>query len=191
VNHSMTWSGAFINSKASSTITVKHKQQGHMHVRVNLHKLWNKVSIFLIFSFNQNQTHIIGLEITQNPQLESEIEIKWQFYRKLIIEKKVISILPDNPYNKTNDWDKEAEKCKGKTQEKTQGSAITIWIAHNFYELLVLCFFRREKEQEKLDYSCFLFFCFRREEWHVLGIYDLIDNLKLKQLFTEITDIHS
>jgi uncharacterized protein YjaG (DUF416 family) len=58
-----------------------------MHVRVNLHKFRNKVSIFFIFSFNQNQTHITELEITQNPQLESEIEIKWKFYRKSIIEK--------------------------------------------------------------------------------------------------------
>jgi hypothetical protein len=94
VNHSMTWSGAFINSKASSTITVKHKQQGHMHVRVNLHKFRNKVSIFFIFSFNQNQTHIAELEITQNPQLESEIEIKWKFYRKFIIEKKWLVFYP-------------------------------------------------------------------------------------------------
>ena len=50
------------------------------------------------------------------------------------MRERVMNMLPNDPNNKTNDWDKEAKKGKGKTQEKAQRPAITIWITHNFYE---------------------------------------------------------
>lgn len=64
----MTCSGALINSSASSTITVMHKQQGHMHVSNNLHIFEIKVLIFLIFSFSQIQAHVYISQVKKSHQ---------------------------------------------------------------------------------------------------------------------------
>ena len=53
--------------------------------------------------------------------------------------------LPNYPDDEANDWDEEGEKGEGKTQEKTQGPAITIWVAHI---LCVFSFFFVWEEEE-------------------------------------------
>jgi len=56
-----------------------------------------------------------------------------------MIAKKVL-FLPDDPDDEANDWDDEGKKSEGETQEKTQGSAITIWVAHINFLLCVFSF---------------------------------------------------
>lgn len=64
--------------------------------------------------------------------------------------KREMSVLPDNPYKKANDWEDETEKGEGKTQEKPQGPALTVCVAH-FYEFLAI--------------SVFFLYLFEKERW--------------------------
>ena len=86
--HSITCSGAFTNSNAHSTITVTHKQQGHMHVNNSLRKLRikDKVLTFLIFSLNQTKTHVSELEITTSPTNKIEIKLITRCFTKLFTD---------------------------------------------------------------------------------------------------------
>ena len=67
---------------------------------------------------------------------------------------------PNDPHDEANDRDEEGEKSEGETQEKAQGSAITIWVAHI---LCVFLSFFSEKEEVGVN-PCCVSVLLRREE---------------------------
>lgn len=95
--------------------------------------LGNLISIFLNL-YNSFTRIFYSLEIKTRVQKQCKNkDLIWYFE-----EEKWLLVLPDDPDDEANDWDDEGKKSKGKTQEKTQGSAITIWVAH--IDFFVLCF---------------------------------------------------
>lgn len=75
---------------------------------------------------------------------------------------KKVWFLPNDPDDDADDWDDEGKKSEGETQEKTQGSAITIWVAHtNFF---VVCFlFPLLSEKEEVGERLMVVFLTREE----------------------------